>query len=181
MSNRLTELLKSYESFISVPWSPYVSAEERAIFVVYPKEDELKLRHRIPEFELATTQNGHNWLQLNITDSFAEWMSEQDYKEAYFEDPEYLESNYDFFAEDLAEKLKTKITASETENTVVALIGCGSLFGFASVSSLVKEIAQAASGRLLVFFPGEHYENNYQLLDAKDGWGYQATPITVTQ
>ena len=181
MLNRISKLLKSYESFISVPWSPHVSAEERAIFVVYPKEDELKLRHRVPEFELATTQNGHDWLLLDITNSFAEWMSEQDYKEAYFEDPEYLESNYEFFAEDLAEKLKAKIEASQTENTVVALVGCSSLFGFASVSSLVKEVAQESKGRLLVFFPGDYSENNYQLLDAKDGWGYQATPITVTQ
>jgi len=34
-------------------------------------------------------------------------------------------------------------------------------------------------GRLLVLFPGEYVNNTYRLLDARDGWGYQATAITA--
>ena len=181
MSNRLSKLLNSFESHISVPWSPYMSAEERAIFVVYHKEDELKLRHRMGEFELASKQSGHDWQLLDVTSAFAEWMADQDYKDAYFKDPELLESNYAYFAEDLAEKLKSQLSDQQHENSIIALSGCGALFGFASVSGLVKEVAQAVKGRLVVFFPGEHNENTYHLLDAKDGWGYQATAITVAQ
>ena len=33
-------------------------------------------------------------------------------------------------------------------------------------------------GRLLVFFPGVYEQNNYRLLDARDGWNYLAVPIT---
>ncbi len=181
MSNRLSKLLHSFENHISVQWSPYVSAEERAIFVVYHKEDELKLRYRITEFELASKQSGHDWQLLDVTAAFAEWMADQDYKEAYFEDPEYLDSNYSYFAEDLTEKLKAKFRGKQNENSVVALLGCGALFGFASVSGLVKEIAKEVQGRIVIFFPGEHYENTYRLLDARDGWGYQATAITAAQ
>jgi hypothetical protein len=181
MSNRLSKLLNSFESHISIPWNPNISAEERAIFVVYHKEDELKMRARMSEFEYAATSSGHDWYLLDVTNSFAQWMADQDYKEAYFEDPEYLESNYCYFAEELAEKLKTEFRDRQDENSVVALMGCGALFGFASVSALVKEIAREAKGRLVVFFPGEHYDNLYRLLDAKDGWGYQATAITVAQ
>lgn len=61
----------------------------------------------------------------------------------------------------------------------MALIGCGTLFGFVSVSAVVKALASHVQGRLVVFFPGEFNDNNYKLLDAKDGWGYQATAITV--
>ncbi|MDH6829246.1 hypothetical protein M2J86_11255 [Citrobacter freundii] len=53
MSDRLSKLLKSFSSHISVPWGNNISAEEKAIFVVYDKEDELKLRARMTEFEHA--------------------------------------------------------------------------------------------------------------------------------
>lgn len=57
--------------------------------------------------------------------------------------------------------------------------GCGTLFGFASVSDFVKQLAEHVPGRLLVLFPGEYINNGYRLLDARDGWGYQATAITA--
>jgi len=34
-------------------------------------------------------------------------------------------------------------------------------------------------GRLLIFFPGVYEQNNYRLLDARDGWNYLAVPITA--
>ena len=43
MSDRLSKLLSSFESHISIPWPSAVSADERTIFLVYHKEDELKL------------------------------------------------------------------------------------------------------------------------------------------
>jgi hypothetical protein len=179
MTDRLSKLLKSFESHISIPWPQAVSADERTIFVVYNKEDELKLRARIGEFENSATKSGHPWLQLDLTHSFENWMAEQDYKETYFEDPEYLKGLYGDFSDDLIETLKAKFINSQDSQGVVALLGCGSLFGFASMSGLVEEIAKEVKGRLVVFFPGEHQDNNYKLLDAKDGWGYHATAITA--
>jgi len=35
-------------------------------------------------------------------------------------------------------------------------------------------------GRLLVFFPGVYEQDNYRLLDARDGWNYLAIPITAS-
>lgn len=179
MSDRVSKLLKSFTSHISIPWSKNISAEEKAIFVVYNKMDELKLRARIAEFEQACVQSEHPCLLLDITNAFPEWMAEEDYKEAYFEDPEFLKSNYDYFAEDLVTKLSQQINEHQSEDSVVALMGCGTLFGFISVSGMVKALASQIQGRLVVFFPGEFHDNNYKLLDAKDGWGYQATAITV--
>ena len=31
----------------------------------------------------------------------------------------------------------------------------------------------------MLFFPGEFENNNYRLLDARDGWNYLAVPITL--
>ncbi len=59
------------------------------------------------------------------------------------------------------------------------LLGAGSLFGVARVSALMKRIAAAVPGRLVIFFPGEKVDNNYRLLGARDGWDYLATAITA--
>jgi len=64
-------------------------------------------------------------------------------------------------------------------NTVVALKGVGSLFGFLKVKDVVDKLAPLVSGRLLVFFPGTYENNNYRLLDGYDGWNYLAVPITA--
>jgi hypothetical protein len=53
-----------------------------------------------------------------------------------------------------------------------------SLFGFCRVSELVSRVESSIRGRLLVFFPGEHENNTYRFLDAREGWNYLAVPIT---
>ncbi|MBT5711673.1 DUF1788 domain-containing protein, partial [Candidatus Poribacteria bacterium] len=62
---------------------------------------------------------------------------------------------------------------------VVALLGVASLYGFTRVSELVRDVEQVIHGRLLVLFPGTKSENNYRLLDARDGWNYLAHGITA--
>lgn len=180
MSDRISKLLSSFESHISILWPAAVSADERSIFLVYNKQDELKLRARVEEFEQACIKHNHPWQLLDLTHSFEKWMAAQNYKETYFEDPEYLKGLYGDFAEELVEMLIAQVEASQTVDGVVALLGCGTLFGFASVSGVVETLAEKVSGRLVVFFPGEVQNNNYQLLDAKDGWGYRATAISAT-
>lgn len=179
MSNRLSRLLASYSKFIAIPWKAELSDEERVLFAVYHKEDELKLRVRVEEFRLATLEAGHAWLQLDATPLFPEWMAGQKYREEYFETPDNLRSKYKAFARDSVATLAGQIDEQVDTDTVVALIGCGTLFGFASVSDFVKTLSCHVPGRLLVFFPGERIDNTYRLLDARDGWGYQATPITA--
>ncbi|MCK9534929.1 MAG: DUF1788 domain-containing protein [Pseudomonas sp.] len=179
MSNRLNRLLKSYSSFISIPWMKGLADEQRVLFAVYHREDELKLRARTEEFRLATESAGHPWLELDITRLFPEWMAQQKYREDYFEDPGFLKSKYKAFARDSVEMLAERIRDEADESTLVALIGCGTLFGFVSVSDFVRQLALHVPGRLLVLFPGEHVDNTYRLLDARDGWGYQAIAITA--
>jgi hypothetical protein len=61
----------------------------------------------------------------------------------------------------------------------VAVFGVGALFGFTRVSRVLKLVEPYIRGRLVVFFPGVYDQNNYRLLDARDGWNYLAVPITA--
>ena len=150
---------------------------------MYDKADELRLRANVEEFALATRQAGKQWLLLDLTNAFPEWMASQEYRDAYFESPEdlagYQSGELTEFITDLNTKLKARITAEAGPDTVVALLGVGTLFGLARVSSVVEGIKEAVQGRLLVFFPGEHHPENhtYRLLDARDGWNYLAVPL----
>ena len=68
---------------------------------------------------------------------------------------------------------------STNDNTVVALTGVASLYGFAHISEIVRAVEPDIQGRLIVFFPGAKEGSNYRLLDARDGWNYLANGITA--
>lgn len=178
MADRLTKLLKSYESHIDVQWNSALSAEERAIIIVYDKSDELKLRARLGEFELVTNNSQHGWQQYDLTDAFPNWMTSQKRVTPYFKRPHLLKTKNQYFFEDLVQQVVNSVQTAHTENDVLCLFGCGTLFGFVSISELLKAVSKQLSGRVVLFFPGEKIENVFRLLDATDGWGYQATTIT---
>lgn len=183
MSSRVAKLAEAYRQHLSVPWQAGLAAIQRVIFAVYDKADELRLRANVGEFELATQQADKQWLLLDITNAFPEWMAGQEYRDAYFESPEdlagYQTGELTEFVADLTAKLKARISKEAGPDTVVALIGVAALFGLARVSSVVEGIKDSAQGRLLVFFPGEYHPENhtYRLLDARDGWNYLAVPL----
>ena len=183
MSSKVLKLANVYRQHLSVPWQAGLAAIQRVIFAVYDKADELRLRANVGEFELATQQAGKQWLLLDLTNAFPEWMAAQEYRDAYFESPEdlagYQSGELTGFVADLAAKLNARIAAEAGPDTVVALLGVGTLFGLARVSTIVEAIKESVQGRLLVFFPGEHHPENhtYRLLDARDGWNYLAVPL----
>ena len=183
MSSKVTKLVSAYRQHLTVPWQAGLAAIQRVIFAVYDKADELRLRVNVGEFELATQQANKKWLLIDITNAFPEWMAAQEYRDAYFESPEdlagYQTGELTEFVGNLTEMLRARIAAEAGPDTVVALIGLGTLFGLARVSSVVEGIKESVEGRLLVFFPGEHHPENhtYRLLDARDGWNYLAVPL----
>jgi hypothetical protein len=183
MSSKVAKLASAYRQHLTVPWQAGLAAIQRVIFAVYDKADELRLRANVDEFALVTQQAGKQWLLLDVTNAFPEWMASQEYRDAYFESPEdlagYQTGELTEFIADLNAKLKSRISAEAGPDTVVALLGVGTLFGLVRVSSVVEGIKEAVQGRLLVFFPGEHHPENhtYRLLDARDGWNYLAVPL----
>ena len=178
MSSRIARLIESYQRHISLPWQPGLAGIQRVIFVVYDKAEELRMRYQSEEFEIATKDAGHTWQLVDITDDFAQWMAAQEYREGFFESPDDLQDIIADFTASVVAKLNEALTKAD-ENTVVALQGVASLYGFSHTSEVVNAVANNIPGRLLVFFPGEYHNNNYRLLDARPGWNYQAVPITA--
>lgn len=180
MSSRLKRLAENYARHIRIPWREDAAALQRVIFCVYDESDELRIRARIDEFELATREAGHDWHLFDLTDTFAEWLANQRYARSYFENPELIQAIFPQYRKSIAQRFEQFVAEkSPDENAVVALQGVGSLFGVAKVKGVIDLLAPIVPGRLVVFFPGSYENNNYRLLDGYDGWDYLAVPITA--
>ncbi|MBK9385760.1 MAG: DUF1788 domain-containing protein [Planctomycetes bacterium] len=176
---KIEDLAGKYERHIRAPWLRTVAGAQRVIMVVYEKELERSFRVRKGEFEQRTLAAGHGWVEHDLTRCFAEWMARDEYREAYFECPEDLRMKLEGeFVPHVVGPLAERLRASD-ENTVVAVTGVASLYGFAHISDIVRAVEREIRGRLLVFFPGSKDGNNYRLLDARDGWNYLAHGITL--
>ncbi|MBI3466682.1 MAG: DUF1788 domain-containing protein [Planctomycetes bacterium] len=178
---RIEELATRYRNHIGAPWQRNLAGDQKAIFVVYPKTDERKLRARLELFEMETKRCDHGWRILDLSDTFARWIADTDYRDVYFEEPDTLAMKLKGeFVQYAASRLRQALTADGVdEDTVVAVQGVACLYGFTRVSLVLKEVVKEIRGRLVVFFPGEYEDNNYRLLDARDGWNYLAVPITL--
>lgn len=178
---KIEDLAEVYGKHISTPWQKTISGAQRIIMVVYDKEAERALRARKLAFENATHQAGHSWFEVDVTKSFATWLAADEYREAYFESPEDLQLKIDAeFSGYVAEQIRSVLTLpGADENSVVAVFGVASLFGFVRTLHVMKQVEGEIRGRLVVFFPGLYENNNYRLLDARDGWNYMAVPISL--
>lgn len=177
---RIEDIAERYGRHIATPWQRTIAGAQRVVMVVYDKELERTLRARKLAFETATREAGHDWFEVDLSNAFAEWMAADDYRDEYFSSPEDLQLKLDAeFPEFVAGRIREVLHKPEvTTDSVVAVIGVGSVFGFARISQVLKKVEADIRGRLVVFFPGQFERNNYRLLDARDGWNYLAVPIT---
>ena len=176
---KIEALASAYERHVSAPWQDSLAGAQRVMMAVYDKELERTLRARVGEYEQATRRAGHDWKRVDCTRWFSEWMAGDEYRDAYFEEPELLGMKLEGeFRPFVTERLTGELDSAD-DNTVVALLGVASLYGFLRVSELIRSVEQSIHGRLLVFFPGTKNENNYRLLDARDGWNYLAQGVTL--
>jgi hypothetical protein len=178
--SRVKRLNQSYSKYIAIPWRSDAAAPQRVVFCVYHESDELRLRACIDEFEIVTRQAGHGWFVYDLTDTFARWLVGQRYAQSYFQKPHLLKTLLPRYLDSIATEFDAFLAANDVdEESVVALKGVASLFGFVKVKEVVDSLAPRVQGRLLVFFPGSYEDNNYRLLDGYDGWNYLAVPITA--
>jgi hypothetical protein len=147
---------------------------------VYAPEDERRVRLHVQAFETASNAAGHGWALIDITNRFEGWMAAHEYRDAYFANPKLIQPELAGFLDSLVGQVREELATVGGPNTIVGLLGAGSLFGlggWVKVSTLVDRIEELIAGRLLVFFPGEVAQNNYRLLNGRDGWNYHAVPI----
>ena len=127
---KIEDLSVVYERHVGVPWQRTVAGAQRVMLVVYEKELERTLRDRIGEFEQATLRSGHDWTLVDCTRWFAEWMGNDEYRDAWFEDPNLLGMKLEGeFRKVVASRLRSELEAA-SDNGVVAVLGVASLYGF---------------------------------------------------
>ncbi len=88
---------------------------------------------------------------IDLTDDFANWMCSPEnisFAESYFESPELLDEAALF---DMKQVIVSRIrsilsTLADPENTVLALYGVASLFGFLKISELLPLIEADVKG-----------------------------------
>jgi len=176
------ELVAVYRKTVSLPWQQNLAPPQRVWMAVYPPEHERRLRLplHLTGFAAATKDASHSWALTDITTSFERWMADHDYRDEYFESPDLLETALPTFFDHLVAEVRSHLDANDDPNGVVGLLGAGTLFGLGAtvkVSALLNAVNDAIRGRLLVFFPGEVENNNFRLLDGRDGWDYMAIVI----
>ena len=163
--SRVKRLIQSYGRHIAISWRDDAAAAQRVVFCVYNENEERWLRARVDEFEIVTRQAGHEWVLFDLTNTFAGWLATQRYAKSYFQKPHLLATvlpkYLGYIVSEFARALKE---TNANDNTVVAVQGVGSLFGFLKVKDVVDKLAPLVEGRLLVLFPGSSENKKYGLL-----------------
>jgi len=186
--SRLDQLEESYRRHVAIPLVPGRPLAQRIWFLVYAPEDERRLQNRLTEFEIATTDAGLHWREIDLDGSYAAWIDaaygdDEDERRSVLFDREMAEDYANpGFRDFLVEKIRATIAAvpeDEVDSTVFAVHGLMELYDFIHVSEVMEEMGREIRGVLLLFFPGARQGNSYRFLEARDGWDYLATPITA--
>lgn len=180
--SRLDQLLNSYRRHVALPLKSGLPMSQRVWFVVYPPEEERRLQTRLPEFEIATKDQGLRWEEINLIGTYSQWVGslDPDERETCLATTEILESYKEGFLTVIRQKIEgafEKVPADIESPSVFALTGLMELFDFVFVSEVIGSLKGDYKGILLVFFPGERAGNTYRFLNARDGWDYLAIPI----
>lgn len=180
---RIDQLLASYRRHVSLSPRGNRPLSQRVWFVVYPPEDERRMLNRIPEFEIATRDEGLSWHRIDLSGAFADWMDTFDpiERKDTLADPDIVESYADpGFIEFLSGRLGREMESvppADAVDTVFAVSGLMDLYDFVHVSEVLATLDSHLRGIVLLFFPGEREGNTYRFLGARTGWNYLATPI----
>ena len=174
--NTFDDILAAYTRQIRLPWADDTPPAGRVWIVWYDKSLQRRFTGRLAEFEHATLKADRGWRQLSLSVWFGRWIAQHEFFDALVEQPSELRGLLPDIETSLVGELKEALRSC-TANDVLAVDGCGALFGTARISALISRVADAIPGRLLVGFPGKHSGGVYRLLDARDGWNYHAIPI----
>lgn len=181
MLSKIDQLITAFEKVVNEPWSSSLSGQERIWFLVYDPADQRKIDLRMGDFETITVKASKKWKSISMKSCFPEWMANHEYREEYFREPEFivdqLEAEFIPFAIRFLKDALSRI--DQDQDTLIALKDVSALFGFGRLSEILKSCDKDFRGRMMVFFPGEFENNQYRLLDARDGWDYLARPIIL--
>jgi hypothetical protein len=178
----LENLIANFARQVSNPWATNLAPAQRCWMIVYPPSDERRVRARVQAFENASHKAGKEWQLIDITEEPGRWIAAHQFADRYFAKPDMLSAAaLHEFRDQLVDRIRAQASQAAETNAVIAILGAGTLFGFTETSWLLNELSPHIAGRLAVFFPGEYRNNNYRLLEAREGWNYLALPITTNE
>lgn len=177
---KVNDLIKKFGNIIKEPWTKGLSGQEKVWFLVFDPAELRKVEFKLGEFEMLTLNAGRKWHVISLRGLFTSWMANHDYKEAYFDDPEYIHDVLQGeFKDFVMERLNEMMNDRNYEETLLVLKDVSSIFGFLKLSEVINALSNKIKGRMMVLFPGEYSNRQYRLMDARDGWDYLARPITI--
>lgn len=170
------DLLGHFEAQLRTPWRTDVPPAGRVWILWYDKALERRVRGRIHEFEEATRATGHGWTHLDLAPLFPRWLAQHDFFADLLTMPDELRGLLPDFAMAVTAEVRAALGQCGPDH-LMALSGCGALFGLMRISALIGSVETEIPGRLLLLFPGDYARGIYRLLDAREGWNYHAVPI----
>lgn len=170
------DILAAYAKTVQLPWAADTPPVGRVWIVWYDKSLQRRFTGRLGDFETATLKAGRGWRQVDLSLKFGRWIAQHELFDALLRQPKEIRGLLPDFETALVADVKEALGNCDP-NGVLAINGCGALFGVASVSTLIARVSDFIPGRLLIGFPGKHAGGVYRLLDARDGWNYHAIPI----
>ncbi len=181
MMSKIDRLANAFAAHVAIGWPASSSGAQRVIMVIYDPADERALRRKLDLFAQGARAAGKTWSALDLTPAVAEWLAGHRYRDVYFAEPDELSAaGEDRIAAAIATTIEAALSAEDQgPNSILAVHGIASLYGFTSVSDVLSRVEHAIRGRLLIFFPGRVQDGRYRLLDARESWDYHAVPITL--
>jgi hypothetical protein len=170
------DILRAYQRQVQLPWQSDLPPAGRVWIIWYDKSMQRRFTARLGEFEHASILAGHGWRQVNLAASFGQWIASHELFKPLLMQPKELRGLLPDYEDHLAKIVEDQLKRCSSTD-VLAVDGCGALFGLARISALLSRVAAAIPGRVLIGFPGKHNGGVYRLLDARDGWNYHAVPI----
>ena len=153
--NSLDNILSAYQRQVALPWMSDTPPAGRIWIVWYDKTLQRRFTGRLNEFELATRKAGHGWQHFDAAPWLGRWLARHEFFEALAGQPRELRGLLPDIETQLVTDLRAALDACSSKD-VLAVDGCGALFGVTRISNLLNRIAPYIPGRLLLGFPGKH-------------------------
>jgi hypothetical protein len=145
--NSLDDILSAYHRQVRLPWASDTPPAGRVWIVWYDKTLQRRFTGRLGEFEMATRKAGHGWQRFDASPWLGRWIARHEFFDALAGQPRELRGLLPDIEAGLIADLRAALNTC-SENDVLAVDGCGSLFGVARISNLLNHIAPSIPGRL---------------------------------
>lgn len=88
--SKIDDLLAAYQKQISLPWNDLLSPQEKVWFCIYDPSQERRLRKQMEAFAIVTQETGHDWIPIDVTFLFEQFLAFNEHHEKYYRNPRLI-------------------------------------------------------------------------------------------